>query len=239
MTVVGAGMPSARFEELRRRHAADRDAALPGYMDQLGWSAGQIRAERERRMRLLLATAKERSPWHRERLRHVEAEAFTEDDLRSLPTMSKDDLMSNFEAVVTDLRLTRDVVDSYVEHLPENLYLFDRYVVVASGGSSGRRGVFVYDWDAFVTFNCQLVRWRLRNAWPTLLPWGNLWLPTARQVLEDTHIELSLKTRAFIEEVVWAVPAYAGFAQARRARGGGDAPRDRDDRVSRPGTISR
>jgi phenylacetate-coenzyme A ligase PaaK-like adenylate-forming protein len=51
--------------------------------------AGRLRAERERRMRLLLATAKARSPWHRERLRHVDAEAFTEGDLSSIPTMTR------------------------------------------------------------------------------------------------------------------------------------------------------
>ena len=78
-------MSSATFEELRSRHAADLYAAFPGYASQLQWSADQLRAERERRMRLLLAIAKERSPWHRERLRDVDAAAFTEADLPSLP----------------------------------------------------------------------------------------------------------------------------------------------------------
>src|SRR6516164_7060245 len=152
-------MSNATFEELRLRHTADLYAAFPKYASQLRWSAAQLRTERERRKRTLLATAKERSPWHRERLRDVDAATFTEDDLPSLPTMSKDDLMDNFEAVVTDRRLTRDVVDAYVEDLPENLYLFDRYLVAASGGSSGRRGVFVYDWEAFVTLSCAIGRW--------------------------------------------------------------------------------
>jgi phenylacetate-coenzyme A ligase PaaK-like adenylate-forming protein len=89
--------------------------------------------------------------------------------------MSKDDLMDNFEAIVTDPRLTRDVVDAYVEDLPENLYLFDRYLVVASGGSSGRRGVFVYDRDEFVTLCCQVARWMATR--PTAVPAANLWAP--------------------------------------------------------------
>jgi phenylacetate-coenzyme A ligase PaaK-like adenylate-forming protein len=126
-------------------------------------------------MRNLLATAKERSPWHRERLRDIDATTFTEDDLPSLPTMSKDDLMDNFEAVVTDGRLTRDAVDAYVENLPENLYLFDQYLVVASGGSSGRRGVFVYDWESFVTLCCQVGRWMATL--PKAFPSANLWAP--------------------------------------------------------------
>jgi phenylacetate-coenzyme A ligase PaaK-like adenylate-forming protein len=168
-------MSNATFEELRQRHVADLFAAFPRYASQLRWSAAQLRTERERRMRVLLATAKERSPWHRERLRNVDAATFTEDALPLLPTMSKDDLMDNFDAIVTDGRLTRDVVDTYVEDLPENLYLFDRYVVAASGGSSGRRGVFVYDWDEFVTLCCQVGRWVATL--PRTNASANLWAP--------------------------------------------------------------
>jgi phenylacetate-coenzyme A ligase PaaK-like adenylate-forming protein len=132
-------------------------------------------------MRILLATAKARSPWHRERLRDVDAATFTEAELPSLPTMSKADLMDNFEAVVTDPRLTRGIVDAYVERLPDNLYLFERYVVVASGGSSGRRGVFVYDWEGLVTFNCQIIRW-LSMAPAAAFPWANMWAPRGAHI---------------------------------------------------------
>lgn len=168
-------MATATFEELRLRHAADRDAVFLRYAAQLRWSPDQLRAERERRMRVLLATAKERSTWHRGRLRGVDPATFTEADLPSLPTMSKDDLMDNFDAAVTDPRLTRDVVEAHVENLPENLYLFDRYLVAASGGSSGRRGVFVYDWDTFVTLTCGIGRWLAML--PTTSPSANLWAP--------------------------------------------------------------
>jgi phenylacetate-CoA ligase len=180
---VAAGrMSSSTFEELRARHDADREAALPRYVGQLQWSADQLRTERERRMRVLLATAKTRSAWHRERLRHIDAATFTERDLPSLPTMNKDDLMNNFEAVVTDPRLTRDVVDAYVERPPENLYLFDRYLVLASGGSSGRRGVFVYDWEGFVAYYCQVNRWSVRNGLPPVGPWANLAAPRGAHI---------------------------------------------------------
>jgi phenylacetate-coenzyme A ligase PaaK-like adenylate-forming protein len=162
------------FEELRSRHAAARDAALPGYVARLGWTAEKIAAERERALRHLLAAAKAGSPWHRERLRDVDPASFTEADLPSLPVMTKAELMEHFDSVVTDPRLTRAVVDAHVERLPENPYLFDRYLIAASGGSSGRRGVFVYDWDEFVTFSCQILRWRMRLAPPTP-PVVSLW----------------------------------------------------------------
>ena len=204
--------PVEAFEQLRARHAADRDAALPALVRQLDWSADQLRAERERRMRILLDTAKRLSPWHRDRLRHVDAATFTERDLPSLPTMTKDDLMGNFEAVVTDPRLTRDVVDAYVERLPENPYLFDRYLVLASGGSSGRRGVFVYDWDGYVAYYCQIVRWSVRNAVPILAPWANIAAPRGAHAtwmayavfpppVPMTHIPPTLPVAALVERL--------------------------------------
>src|SRR5262249_27048528 len=60
------------------------------------------------------------------------------------------------------------------------------YLVIASGGSSGRRGVFVYDWEAFVTFSCQNARWRgneLANpASAVSAPWAHLWAPRGAPV---------------------------------------------------------
>jgi phenylacetate-CoA ligase len=194
-------MSGATFEELRTRHTAEFDAALPRYVGQLQWSAAQLRAERERRMRILLATAKAGSPWHRERLCNVDATTFSEADLPSLPTMTKADLMDNFDAVVTDPRLTRDIVDAYVEQLPENPYLFERYLVIASGGSSGRRGVFVYDWDGFIAFNCQIARWlsTLRDAPPC----ANLYAPRGAHI---TWISFLVFPRAGITRIIPTLP---------------------------------
>jgi phenylacetate-coenzyme A ligase PaaK-like adenylate-forming protein len=78
--------------------------------------------------------------------------------------MTKQDLMEHFDEIVTDPRLTLRLANEYVENLPDNSYLFDRYHLVASGGSSGRRGIFVYDWDAFATLHAQTRRWMFRNA---------------------------------------------------------------------------
>jgi hypothetical protein len=36
-------MSSPTLDELRTRHTADRDAALPGYVRQLQWSADELR----------------------------------------------------------------------------------------------------------------------------------------------------------------------------------------------------
>jgi amino acid adenylation domain-containing protein len=60
-----------------------------------------------------------------------------------LPTVDRKVLMEHFDDVVTDPRLTRDVLARWVEDVadPELDYL-DAFVVCTSSGSSGTRGIF-------------------------------------------------------------------------------------------------
>lgn len=137
------------YESTRQRHIAHATQRLPEHLDRLSWSAAQLREWRTARLRDLLAVARERSPWHRARLAGIDLAAIDEDGLRALPTMTKDDLMANFDAIVTDPRLTRARVDAHVAGLTSDAYLLDEFHAVASGGSSGVRGVFVWGWDAW------------------------------------------------------------------------------------------
>jgi hypothetical protein len=127
-------------------------ASMPETFASLTWTPEQVRAERLRGLRELIAHARAHSPWHRKRLADVDPERCTEDDLRRLPVMTKHDLMSHFDAIVTDPRLTRAVVERHLDALTRDAYLLDEYHVCASGGSSGQRGVFLYERDACFTY---------------------------------------------------------------------------------------
>jgi phenylacetate-coenzyme A ligase PaaK-like adenylate-forming protein len=70
--------------------------------------------------------------------------------------------MAHFDEIVTDDRLTLDVVEDHLDRLTSDAYLFDRYHACASGGSSGRRGVFVYDWVGWTTVYWSLMRHPVR-----------------------------------------------------------------------------
>src|SRR5262245_15325764 len=102
------------YELLRSRHAEEFSTAIPRHFDRIHWSRERIRQEQVRGMRSLLAAAQARSAWHRTRLSRVDAEAFDLDDLATLPTMTKEDLVENFDHVVTDRRLSRELVESHV-----------------------------------------------------------------------------------------------------------------------------
>jgi phenylacetate-CoA ligase len=69
--------------------------------------------------------------------------------LAELPVMTKQDLMEHFDEIVTDPRVTLELVNEHVAALKEDAYLLDELHAVASGGSSGIRGVFVWGWDGW------------------------------------------------------------------------------------------
>ena len=132
-------------------------------MANLDWTAEELRRAQDSRLRRLVRLAVERSPWHRERLAGVEISTLTAADLSSLPVMTKSDLMDNFDEIVTDPRLTLDVCERHVDAPRSDSYLLDEFHVVASGGSSGQRGVFVYGWDAWAICYASIARFPIRD----------------------------------------------------------------------------
>ncbi|MFZ2056605.1 MAG: hypothetical protein WAV54_04255 [Acidimicrobiales bacterium] len=108
----------------------------------------------------MLAWSAERSPFHAERLADVDVQRFTEADLPSLPIMTKADLMDNFDQVVTNPALTLEVVNAHVDNLREDDYLLDQYRVIATSGTIGARGLFVYGWEDWTTLVLIATRWR-------------------------------------------------------------------------------
>ena len=162
----------ADYERLRERHLAEFSALIPEHLERLHWPVERIREEREQRLRALLAAARERSAWHAGRLAAVDPATATEADLARIPPMTKDDMMKHLDGILTDPRLSRQLVEAHVHALVGDAYLLDEFHAFASGGSSGRRGLFVYDWDGWMWFSLSLARFamRERRADPALGP---------------------------------------------------------------------
>ena len=80
-------------------------------------------------------------------------------DLSALPVMTKHDMMSAFDDVVTNRSLNLELVEEALAAAGEVPAAIDgQYVAMASGGSSGQRGVFVLDRAALVGFILSLSR---------------------------------------------------------------------------------
>jgi phenylacetate-CoA ligase len=171
-----AEIQTTDYEALRLRHLVDMRSRIPALVERFDWPPERLKADREARLRKLVTHAKAHSAWHRERLPDVDAQTLTEETLRDVPPMSKADLMDHFDAISTDPRVTRDASETHLRALESDAYLFDRYHVCASGGSTGRRGLCAWDWEAWsggwAMFVAHLVRLRTRDpgAAPTRSP---------------------------------------------------------------------
>ena len=140
-------------------------ALAPRLIERLDWPADRLARHRTQRLREFVREAVACSPWHRERLAGVDPARVDEDGLSDLPRMTKADLMENFDRIVTDRRLSLDVVNQHLRTVTDGSYLLDGYTAVTSGGSTGERGVFVYDWDGWATFWVSSFRQILRSKW--------------------------------------------------------------------------
>src|SRR5689334_71663 len=94
------------FATDRQRHLKAFSEQMPSEVEKLTWPLERLHALRDSRLRDLVRIAKERSPWHARRLRDVDPETLRGDDLSRLPTMTKAELMANWDEIVTDRRLT-------------------------------------------------------------------------------------------------------------------------------------
>ncbi len=149
------------YEASRQRHLQDLLRLLPEHVQGLRWSAERLRRERAGRLRALLHVAQARSPWHRARLAGIDPDQVREEDLAHLPPMTWDDLMSHWDEIVTGPRHTLARVERHLAGRTSDAYLFGEFRVVASAGSTGRRSVFAYGWQAWLDAYAVFVRQRV------------------------------------------------------------------------------
>jgi phenylacetate-CoA ligase len=144
----------AGFEIERQRHVQVYAARLQDEADRLTWPLEMLHRLRDERLRALLRTAKGRSRWHAKRLAHVDPDTVTGDDLSMIPVMTKADVMAHWDEIVTDPRVTLEGAEAHLVDVASKgpAYLLDEYQVLTTGGSSGARGVFVWDFEGLLMY---------------------------------------------------------------------------------------
>jgi len=140
------------YEALRQQHVALAKALAPRLIEQLDWPADRLAEHRTRQLRELVRTATVQSPWYRRRLADVDLDRLDETTLPELPVLTKTELMEHFDDIVTDRRLSLARLEQHLRTVATGSYLHGRYTAITSGGSTGERGVFVYDWNSWTVF---------------------------------------------------------------------------------------
>jgi phenylacetate-CoA ligase len=113
-----------------------------------------IEAGQQRSLDALVAHARERSSYYRELLPSPDGPV----ELRTLPTLDKATLMDRWDEIVCDARLRRDTLLERLAEPPSAEPYLGEYRVMSTSGSSGRRGLFVYDAAGGVAYVAQFLR---------------------------------------------------------------------------------
>jgi phenylacetate-coenzyme A ligase PaaK-like adenylate-forming protein len=189
------------------------------------WSLERLRAHQRERLLAIVCHAAANSPYYRERFAGIE---LSDDlDLCALPTLDKPTMLENFDELVTDRRLTLSGVECHLDETQRlqstqgTEMLFGEYRAMASGGTSGRRGVFVYgqdDWievlaggpmraqKAYFNFGPRLPRRRYATIFADHPQHMTGWI--ARDMDVGAHSYLRLDARAPVGDLVDSLNAF-------------------------------
>lgn len=150
----------ATYQRIRAAHLDAVHASLEDHVERLAWSREQIESYRDHRLRSLLAYARERSPFHARRLRGIDPATASVADLASIPIMTKQDAQDHWDAIVTAPDLTRARAERILAEQQWFSYAPGDQQIFSSGGSSGVRGVYAWDWPFFISASC--LAWRMQ-----------------------------------------------------------------------------
>ena len=125
-----------------------------------------IATRRAARLRAIVAHARARSPFYRERWSGLPGAP----RLEELPPVSKPELMARFDDWLTDPRVTRRAVEAFVANPARaGTFLEGEFAVWTTSGTTGQRGVFVHDRVALGVYDALTVT-RTHALTPARLP---------------------------------------------------------------------
>jgi len=136
--------------DLLKRHTAE-------LVERTNWSRNSLADYQQHRLKQVIQYASTASPYYRETLGGLVAR---DAPLEEFPVLTKRALMANFGDIVTDRRLTRVAIERHLDGPAPAEMLLGEYRSVATGGTTGERGVFVYNDRAWLSVMANIVRFQ-------------------------------------------------------------------------------
>lgn len=135
-------------------------------MARLDWSGDQLHDYRTARLRDLLRHAVDHSSWYRKSLDGLNPDTAELTDLATLPVLTKQDLMNNWDNIVTVPGMTLTDCRRHFDALPEapvlNDFLLDGRAINSTGGTSGLQAIVLRDQKEWIETFFAMIRWSLR-----------------------------------------------------------------------------
>ncbi|HEV7309614.1 phenylacetate--CoA ligase family protein [Ensifer sp.] len=138
----------------------ERASLLKAAQDRLlraEWSRERLLSFQRNALQQALRHAVEASAWYRDTLGDNVARGAP---LEDLPVLTKRQLMENFNAIVTDARLSRQRVEQHLDGEDARSLLLGEYRAFATGGTTGERGIAVYDHPAWLSAIANMMRFQ-------------------------------------------------------------------------------
>ncbi|HUL66731.1 MAG TPA: AMP-binding protein [Burkholderiaceae bacterium] len=121
------------------------------------WSRDRLERHQGRRLQALRTFVAARSPFYQRFHRGSQ-----DRPLQELPILTKATMMENFDALVTDRQIRLSEAERYLGEPATARLFLDRYVVLSTSGTTGRRGVFLFDpgeWVAAIAAITRPIAW--------------------------------------------------------------------------------
>ena len=123
------------------------------------WTEAELAAHQRRQLEEVVRHAAASSPFYRERYAGLGLGPSGPVELDRLPIVDKATVMDRFDDLVTDRRLTLAAVEAHLDGLSRDELLLGRYRAMATGGSTGRKGVFLADRAEWRQYLAGFFRW--------------------------------------------------------------------------------
>ena len=132
------------------------------------WPPERLAAHRQARLDALVRHAAARSPYYRARLAGLPAHGPVR--LADLPVLDKPAMMAHFDELVTDPRLRCDALLEHLDGLTHDALYLREYRAMTTSGSSGQKGLYIYDRAAWRVIIAQFFRFNAIAAIRPRLP---------------------------------------------------------------------
>ena len=117
------------------------------------WDRAALLRHQQDRLSALRRFARDRSPFYQRFHRGLEDRPLAE-----LPVLTKALMMEHFNELVTDPAVTLEEADAFLRSDRNDRLFLNRYTVLSTSGSTGRRGIFLFDADEWLTALAMITR---------------------------------------------------------------------------------
>ena len=151
-----------KFDDIMNDIWSDVQALIPEHVERLSWSQEQVREHQTKQLRKLLRLAKGNTKYYREILADIDVDTFEVEDLATLPPHDKIAHMDRWDDFIAVPDVTYEQAEAHLERLrhgeTKNPFYNEKYLFVSTGGSTGKRGMFLWDMEFIRQIICYTYR---------------------------------------------------------------------------------